>query len=121
MVSFVLDLFGKNKCIFLLFAFLLSASSFVMIVYNRIMGRTKNLKQKLQSARQLEMVEIVFSIVQLVATFVHLILAAVGIKNNYNLSIFPLAFAIVLVAFVFEKEDEEFTHGDDQGMNLNKF
>ncbi|KAL5786895.1 hypothetical protein ACOSP7_003844 [Xanthoceras sorbifolium] len=101
-ISTVLDLFGTSRSSFLVAAFLLSAFGFGMTIYTCFIERTR-----LRAQSQLRVVEIVFSLVQLLATFVHFIMAILGAKNNYDLSLFPLAFAIIAAVFVFEKNEFE--------------
>ncbi|KAL5854071.1 hypothetical protein ACOSQ4_003873 [Xanthoceras sorbifolium] len=99
-MSAVLDMTGKRRLSFLVATFLLSAFGFAMTIYTYFIERTR-----LQAQRQLRAVDIVFSVVQLIVTFVHLIMAILGAKNNYDLSLFPLAFAVITVVFVFQKNE----------------
>ncbi|KAK3184832.1 hypothetical protein Dsin_032118 [Dipteronia sinensis] len=102
--STVVDLFGKSRSSFLVAAFLLSAFGFALTIYTTcFIERTQPRAQ-----RQLRVVEIVFSFVQLIATFVHFIIGILGgNKYNYNLSLFPLAFAIIAAVFYFKKNEFE--------------
>ncbi|KAH9771176.1 hypothetical protein KPL71_012612 [Citrus sinensis] len=61
---------------------------------------------KPQADRQLGILDIAFSVLQLIATLIHLILLVSDAKYNYNASVlFPLAFAIIAVLFVFKERD----------------
>ncbi|KAI9178387.1 hypothetical protein LWI28_025866 [Acer negundo] len=52
---------------------------------------------------QLKAVEFVFSVIQLIVTFFQFILTVLQVKNSYNASAFPLAFAMIAVVFIFKK------------------
>ncbi|KAL5787004.1 hypothetical protein ACOSP7_003953 [Xanthoceras sorbifolium] len=99
-VSVVVDLIGKNKEVFLLAAFLLSAFGFAITLYACVEEKTNT---KTMAERQLKAVEIIFSIIQLVVTFIQFLLTVLQVKNNYNASAFPLAFAMIAVVFIFKK------------------
>lgn len=51
------------------------------------------------------MLEIVFALLQLFSTLIYLILPVFGVKNSYNVSTLPLAFAVIAVAFGFLKDE----------------
>ncbi|KAK3182983.1 hypothetical protein Dsin_030269 [Dipteronia sinensis] len=112
-ISFVLDLVGKSKWNFLVAAFLLSAIAFAITIYtNCIIERSRSQLQahhhRNDQSKQLRVVvEIVFSAVQLFVTSFHLILVNLDIKNNYDASVSPLVFAIIVLVFVFKKDDDE--------------
>ncbi|KAL5786964.1 hypothetical protein ACOSP7_003913 [Xanthoceras sorbifolium] len=108
-ISVTLDQFGRSKQGFVLGAFLLSAFGFAVTVYNCIKGRTISAR-RLQAERQLGVVEVVFSVVQLVTTFIDYLLAVMRIKNKYDASLLPLAFAVILVVFVFKKDENVDSH-----------
>ncbi|TXG53638.1 hypothetical protein EZV62_018894 [Acer yangbiense] len=99
-VSVVLDLIGKNKEVFLLAAFLLSAFGFAITLYACVEEKTNT---KSLAERQLKAVEFVFSVIQLVVTFFQFLLTVLQVKNSYNASAFPLAFAMIAVVFIFKK------------------
>ncbi|KAL5789283.1 hypothetical protein ACOSQ2_004171 [Xanthoceras sorbifolium] len=80
-VSVVVDLIGKNKEVFLLAAFLLSAFGFAITLYACVEEKTNT---KTMAERQLKAVEIIFSIIQLVVTFIQFLLTVLQVKNNYN-------------------------------------
>ncbi|KAK2661643.1 hypothetical protein Ddye_000217 [Dipteronia dyeriana] len=111
-ISFVLDLVGKSKWNFLVAAFLLSAFAFAITIYtNCVIERSRSQLQPHHHCndpnRQLRVVvEIVFSAVQLFVTSIHLILVNLDVKNNYNASVSPLVFAIIVLVFVFKKDDD---------------
>ncbi|KAL5789274.1 hypothetical protein ACOSQ2_004162 [Xanthoceras sorbifolium] len=64
-VSVVLDQIGKNKMAFLLAAFLLSAFGFAITLYSLIEARTDT---TIMAETQLKVVEVVFSVIQLIVT-----------------------------------------------------
>ncbi|KAL5854176.1 hypothetical protein ACOSQ4_003978 [Xanthoceras sorbifolium] len=97
-VSVVLDLIGKNKEVFLLAALLLSAFGFAVTLYVCVEEKTSTMAE-----RQLKVVEFVFSVIQLVITFIQFLLTILKVKNSYNTSAFPLAFAMIAVIFIFKK------------------
>lgn len=103
-VSVVLDIFEKSKGASLA-AFLFSAFGFAMTIYVCFLERTFT-AIKPQADRQLGILDIAFSVLQLIATLIHLILLVSDAKYNYNASVlFPLAFAIIAVLFVFKERD----------------
>ncbi|KAK0590830.1 hypothetical protein LWI29_032235 [Acer saccharum] len=53
---------------------------------------------------QMKVVEIVFSLIQLIVTFIQYLLTVLKVKNDYNASAFPLAFSIIAVVFMFIKD-----------------
>ncbi|KAK1549271.1 hypothetical protein Q3G72_022680 [Acer saccharum] len=99
-VSVVLDLIGTNKEAFLLAAFLLSAFGFAITLYACVEEKTNT---KTLAERQLKVVEFVFSVIQLGVTFFQFLLTVLQVKNSYNASAFPLAFATIAVVFIFKK------------------
>ncbi|KAJ0030080.1 hypothetical protein Pint_14764 [Pistacia integerrima] len=96
-ISLVLDVFGQSRRIILLAAFLLSVFGFVMTVFTCILERTK-----VHAEKQLGVVEIGFSVVQLIASF----LAVLGVKsaNNYTASVLLLVFSVIAAVFIFRKD-----------------
>lgn len=106
-ISVVLDQIGKDKKSYLLAAFILSAFGFCMTLYSLIHSRTNpTLTSTSDSDTQLQVVEVVFALIQLIVTFVQYILTALKVKNDYNGSVFPLAFAVIAVCFIFIKDDK---------------
>lgn len=70
------------------------------------LGRT-TAEIKPQAERQLGIVEIVFSVLQLIATLIHFILLVSDVKYNYSASVvFPLAFSVIAIVFVLKKEEK---------------
>ncbi|KAK9213803.1 hypothetical protein WN944_005788 [Citrus x changshan-huyou] len=106
--SFLLDIFGKSKRSILLAAFLLSASGFALTLsmhfwtVTRTIAATGMYLQK----RLLMVLEISFSLVQVIVTLIYFILAELGVKNNFNTSVFPLVFAIIAAVFTFKYDGE---------------
>ncbi|KAK9213806.1 hypothetical protein WN944_005791 [Citrus x changshan-huyou] len=106
--SFLLDIFGKSKRDVLLAAFLLSAFGFAVIMgTNTWTLRRTRTGTGMDSQKKLHMVlEISFSLVQLIVTLIYFILAELGIKNRFNTPVFPLVFAIVAAVFTFNYDVE---------------
>ncbi|KAK0595275.1 hypothetical protein LWI29_005201 [Acer saccharum] len=104
-ISIVLDLVGRSKWGFLLAAFLLSVFGFAITIYTCTKKHTSIVTTGTKAERQILAVEIVFSLVQLIVTFIHFVLAIFGLKSNiFSVSVFPLVFAIVLA---FKEHHEE--------------
>ncbi|KAK3219339.1 hypothetical protein Dsin_013309 [Dipteronia sinensis] len=104
-ISIVLDLVGRSKWGFLLAAFLLSVFGFAMTIYTCTKKHTSILTTRTEAERLVLVLEIVFSLVQLIVTFIHFVLAVVRLKSNiYSVSVFPLVFAILLA---FKEHFEE--------------
>lgn len=53
----------------------------------------------------------VFSIVQLVVTFLHYIARVLELENDYDVSAFAVAFAMIMVVFSFIKVDQNNADG----------
>ncbi|KAI9177800.1 hypothetical protein LWI28_019436 [Acer negundo] len=110
-ISVLLDQLGRSKLVFLFAAFVLSEIGFAVTLYTsikaRISTRSASAPPVPSSENQLVAVEVVFSVIQLIATFTHFILAVLNVKNNYDASIFPIAFAMIAVAFAFRKDHNE--------------
>ncbi|TXG53642.1 hypothetical protein EZV62_018898 [Acer yangbiense] len=100
-VSVVLDLIGKNKVDFLLAALLLSVFGFAITLCSFIEAKTD---LTIKAEIQMKVVEIVFSLIQLIVTFIQYLLTVLKAKNDYNASAFPLAYAIIAVVFMFIKD-----------------
>lgn len=81
-VSVVLDVFERSQWASLA-AFLLSAFGFAINIYVCYLERT-TAEIKPQAERQLGIVEIVFSVLQLIATLIHFILLVSDVKYNYG-------------------------------------
>ncbi|KAJ0075409.1 hypothetical protein Patl1_34451 [Pistacia atlantica] len=117
-ISVALDQLGKSKSNCLLAALLLSAFTFLITVFPHIVkGGTSARKSKAE--RQLLVVEIVFSVVQLIASLAHYIMTLLGVKYNYNSLIFPLAFATIAVVFLFLKDEMVADSSHDQTDNIS--
>ena len=104
--SFSLDVVGKMKWRILLAAFVLSAFSFAISMYTCIMRRTRAAARVHWQKQLVWMVEISFSVVQLVVTLANFILAELGVKHKFNASVFPLVFAVIAAAFTFKYDGE---------------
>ncbi|KAK0590454.1 hypothetical protein LWI29_027390 [Acer saccharum] len=78
----------------------------VFLMLEAISGRTLSASRP-RDERQLGLVEVVFSVVQLATTFIDYLVAVLDVKNKYNASLLPLAFAIIVVVFVFKRDDKE--------------
>ncbi|KAJ4721102.1 Toll/interleukin-1 receptor (TIR) domain-containing protein [Melia azedarach] len=116
--SVVLDVFGRSKPASLA-AFLLSAFGFAINIFVCFVERTTS-ETKPQAKRQLGIVEVVFSLLQLIAASIHFILLVSDVKYNYNASVlFPLAFAIIAIVFVF-KEEAKVTESSVQALSITK-
>ncbi|KAL5854152.1 hypothetical protein ACOSQ4_003954 [Xanthoceras sorbifolium] len=94
-ISVILDIFGKNTLGFLVASFVLSAFGVVLTLYTTFIIEEGD-------GNQLVAVEIVFSFVQLVVTYIDMLVKILRIKSDYKVSIFPLAFAIVALVFTFK-------------------
>ncbi|KAL5745520.1 hypothetical protein ACOSP7_026666 [Xanthoceras sorbifolium] len=103
-VSVVLDVLGKNKLDFLLAAFLLSALGYALTLCAYIKRRTSS--TEVPAERQLRVVELVFSSIQLIASFVQFLLAHLKVEKNFDASVYPLAFAMIVVVFVFDNDEK---------------
>lgn len=116
-VSVVLDVFERSRRASL-GAFLLSAFGFAVDIYVCFAERT-NASIKPHAERQLRIVEIVLSVFQLIATFIHFILLVSDVKYHYNASVlFPLAFTIIAIASAFKDEGEYFFPPIKQNFDL---
>lgn len=94
-----LDIAGKMKWRILLAAFVLSAFSFAISLYTCIMRRIRAATRVHWQTQLVRMVEISFSVVQLVVTLANFILAELGVKNKFDASVLPLVFSIIVAAF----------------------
>ncbi|KAI9159762.1 hypothetical protein LWI28_001693 [Acer negundo] len=107
-ISIVLDLVGRSKWGFLLAAFLLSVFGFAITIYTCTKKHTSIVTTRTKAEKQILAVEIVFSLVQLIVTFIHFVLAVFGLKSNiFSVSVFPLAFAIVIAFKEHYEEDAD--------------
>ncbi|KAL9451827.1 hypothetical protein AB3S75_013409 [Citrus x aurantiifolia] len=97
--SLSLDIAGKMKWRILLAAFVLSAFSFAISLYTCIMRRIRAATRVHWQTQLVRMVEISFSVVQLVVTLANFILAELGVKNKFDASVLPLVFSIIVAAF----------------------
>ncbi|GAY58429.1 hypothetical protein CUMW_186910 [Citrus unshiu] len=96
--SFLLDIFGKSKRSILLAAFLLSASGFAITLSMHFWTVTRTIAAtRMYLQKQLLMV---------IVTLIYCTLAELGVKNNFNTSVFPLVFAIIAAVFTFKYDGE---------------
>ncbi|TXG68037.1 hypothetical protein EZV62_009312 [Acer yangbiense] len=93
----MLETFGKNTVGSVLASFILSVFGAGVTLYTTFV-----MKERIRNI-QLVAVEIVFSFVQLIVTYIDLIIKFLRIKSNYEVSLFPLAFAIIVLVFAFKK------------------
>ncbi|KAK0600477.1 hypothetical protein LWI29_015364 [Acer saccharum] len=93
----MLETFGKNTVGSVLASFILSVFGAGVTLYTTFV-----MKERIRNI-QLVAVEIVFSFVQLIVTYIYLIMKFLRIKSNYEVSLFPLAFAIIVLVFAFKK------------------
>ncbi|KAK9213800.1 hypothetical protein WN944_005785 [Citrus x changshan-huyou] len=106
--SFLLDIYGKSKRRILLAAFLLSAFGFAITMSTHSWTGRRNIaatRMYLQK-RLLMLLEMSFSLVQLIVSLIYFILAELGVKNNFSTSVFPLVFAIIAAVFTFKYDGE---------------
>ncbi|KAL5741664.1 hypothetical protein ACOSP7_028396 [Xanthoceras sorbifolium] len=107
-VSVVLEVIGKTKLKFLVAAFVLSSFGFGITLhahFKRRTNRSDTATAEVPAEKQLRMLELVFSSIQLIASFIDLLLACLKVANNFDASVFPLAFAMVAVVFIFENDE----------------
>ncbi|KAJ0098294.1 hypothetical protein Patl1_22194 [Pistacia atlantica] len=93
-ISLVLDVFGQSRRCILLAEILLSVFGFVMTILTCMLERTR-----VHAEKQLGVVEICFSVVQLIATFLPVL--GFKINNNYEAPVLLLVFAIINAVFTF--------------------
>ncbi|KAK1574989.1 hypothetical protein Q3G72_001639 [Acer saccharum] len=96
-ISVILEKFGKNTVGSVLASFILSAFGVVVTLYTTfVMGeRNRNI--------QLVVVEVVFSFVQLIVTYIDLTMKFLHKKINCKVPLlFPLAFAIIALVFALK-------------------
>ncbi|KAK1583347.1 hypothetical protein Q3G72_022937 [Acer saccharum] len=96
-ISVMLETFGKNTVGSVLASFILSVFGAGVTLYTTFV-----MKERIRNI-ELVAVEIVFSFVQLIVTYIYLIIKFLRIKSNYEVSLFPLAFAIIVLVFAFKK------------------
>ncbi|KAK1581720.1 hypothetical protein Q3G72_008426 [Acer saccharum] len=84
-----LEIFGGNQLAYLIASFIFSVFGFISTVYSVVVSRSDRETDR-------NMIELVFSIVQLTMTYVHFYLEYAGIKYSSNIaSIFPLILALI--------------------------
>lgn len=105
-LSFALDQLEKGKWGFLLIAFLSSLFVSMAVTYEHIKDRISPIT-KSQAEWQLGVLEVAFSVIQLIPVSIDFIRVVLGINVSYKIPcIFPLAFAMIAVAFVFRKDQK---------------
>ncbi|KAL5808229.1 hypothetical protein ACOSQ3_028920 [Xanthoceras sorbifolium] len=107
-VSVVLDAIGKTKLKFVIAAFVLSSFGFGFTFhayFKRRTSRSDTATPNVLAEKQLMMLELVFASIQLIASFIDLLLACLKVENNFDVSVFPLAFAMIAVVFIFENDE----------------
>ncbi|TXG53646.1 hypothetical protein EZV62_018902 [Acer yangbiense] len=95
-ISVILETFGKNTVGSVLASFILSVFGAAVTLYTTFV-----MEERIRNI-QLVAVEIVFSFVQLIVTYIDLTMKFLRTKSNYKLSLFPLAFAIIALVFAFK-------------------
>ncbi|KAJ0078582.1 hypothetical protein Patl1_22282 [Pistacia atlantica] len=101
-ISSFLDGFQKSQRIIRIVAFLLSVLGFLMTLLTGISERN-SMANRVQAEKQLRAVEIGFSVVQLIATFMALV--GTKIMNNYMSSILLVFFAVIAYGSTFVKDE----------------
>ncbi|KAJ0079941.1 hypothetical protein Patl1_22277 [Pistacia atlantica] len=101
-ISCFLDGFQKSQRIIRIVAFLLSVLGFLMTLLTGISERN-SMANRVQAEKQLRAVEIGFSVVQLIATFMALV--GTKIMNNYMSSILLVFFAVIAYGSTFVKDE----------------
>lgn len=95
----------KNKRLAcLIAAFMLSVFGFSTTLYSLKNTRTVTATTS-EAEKQIGVVEVVFSAVQVIGTLVSLILVMSNVSTNFSLSLFPLIFATIVLVFVFRKNE----------------
>lgn len=95
----------KNKRLAcLIAAFMLSVFGFSTTLYSLKNTRTVTATTS-EAEKQIGVVEVVFSAVQVIGTLVNLILVMSNVSTNFSLSLFPLIFATIVLVFVFRKNE----------------
>ncbi|KAK1582577.1 hypothetical protein Q3G72_016405 [Acer saccharum] len=109
--SFVLDQIGGNQLGYLLASFILSVIGFLSTAYSVSKSRSERENDR-------NVIELVFSMVQLIMTYVYFSLAYMKIKFNSNIaSIFPLVLAITALALPYKQNEpaSPVTPNDEDG------
>ncbi|KAL5854182.1 hypothetical protein ACOSQ4_003984 [Xanthoceras sorbifolium] len=97
--SFALDQIGGNQFDVLVASLVLSLMGFLMTVFAAAGSRTDVEKDR-------NMIELAFSVVQLIMTFVYLSLSILSVKINSNIaSIFPLVLAVTSLALAYKHNE----------------
>ncbi|KAK1581726.1 hypothetical protein Q3G72_008482 [Acer saccharum] len=114
--SIILDVCGKNRRGFLLASFLLSAFGFMITLYTTCSSDEMTTSEAV-------VFEISLSVFQLIITIIWLIIEIVGIKSNYDATIFPLTFAIIALVAAFQTtgvvSSTRFDDDDQEGSDLS--
>ncbi|TXG66329.1 hypothetical protein EZV62_007604 [Acer yangbiense] len=101
-----LQIFGGNQLAYLIASFILSVFGFISTAYSVVVSRSDRETER-------NMIELVFSIVQLTMTYVHLSFACMGIKFSSNIaSIFPLVLAITAFALACKQNEPDVERGE---------
>ncbi|KAL5854314.1 hypothetical protein ACOSQ4_004116 [Xanthoceras sorbifolium] len=117
--SFMLDQFGGSQLGFHLASVVLSALSFVITIYSIWITKTRITSSssvtKSSGADQMQniAVEVAFSLIQLIITFVYLIRTLSGVKTDNSASFYPLAYSVITVVFAFVSNGEEVSDSSD--------
>ncbi|KAK1549686.1 hypothetical protein Q3G72_006183 [Acer saccharum] len=98
-ISFILDQYGGSHLGFLVASVFVSLVGFLITGYNFTKSRS-------EVENEINVIELVFSIVQLIVTCIYFISATLEVKLKLNASVFPLVLAITAVALAFKNNEQ---------------
>ncbi|KAK0572236.1 hypothetical protein LWI29_028330 [Acer saccharum] len=98
-ISFILDQYGGSHLDFLVASVFVSLVGFLITGYNFTKSRS-------EVENEINVIELVFSIVQLIVTCIYFISATLEVKLKLNASVFPLVLAITAVALAFKNNEQ---------------
>ncbi|TXG61301.1 hypothetical protein EZV62_012664 [Acer yangbiense] len=98
-VSFILDQYGGSHLGFLVASVFISLVGFLITGYNFTKSRS-------DVENELNVIELVFSIAQLIVTCICFISTTLEVKLKLNASVFPLVLAITAVALAFKNNEQ---------------
>ncbi|KAL5854317.1 hypothetical protein ACOSQ3_004136 [Xanthoceras sorbifolium] len=109
----MLDQFGGSQLGFHLASIVLSALCFVITIYSIWITKTRITSSSGADQMQNTAVEVTFSLIQLIITFVYLIRTLSGVKTDNSASFYPLAYSVITVVFAFVSNGEEVSDSSD--------